>query len=188
MEDVKIIELYWDRDESAIEETSKKYGAYCFSIANSILENSSDSEECVNDVYMKVWTSIPPQRPTLFDSFLGTITRNLSLDRYRRRSAEKRGGGNVELALDELRETLKLRDESEKIVESVVLGDLLNRFLREIKPEAKAVFIRRYWMFSPTSAIARDMGIGESKVKMILSRTRKKLSKFLETEGYHYGR
>ncbi len=188
MEDSKIIELYWERDESAIEETSKKYGAYCFSIANSILENTSDSEECVNDVYMKAWTTIPPQKPTLFDAFLAAITRNLSLDRYRRRSAEKRGGGNVELALDELRETLKLRDESDKIVEAIFLGELLNRFLREIKPEAKTVFIRRYWMFSSTSAIAMDMGIGESKVKMILSRTRKKLSEFLEKEGYSYGR
>ena len=187
MEDFKIVELYLNRDETAIEETSKKYGNYCFSIANSILENRSDSEECVNDVYMKVWLSIPPANPELFDAFLGTVTRNLSLDRYRQRTAEKRGNGNVDTVLDEMRETVRCRDESESIIESVVLGQLLNEFLDSIKPEAKTVFVRRYWLFSTVESIAKDLGIGESKVKMLLSRTRKKLSKFLESEGYQYG-
>ncbi len=188
MEDFKIIELYLNRDEIAIEETSKKYGNYCFSIANSILENRSDSEECVNDVYMKVWQSIPPAKPEFFDAFIGTITRNLSLDRYRKCTAEKRGNGNVATALDEFRETIRCRDESESIVESVVLGKLLNEFLDSIKPEAKTVFVRRYWLFNKVENIAKDLCISESKVKMLLSRTRKKLSKFLEAEGYQYER
>lgn len=188
MEDSIIIELYFSRDENAITETAKKYGAFCYSIANSILDSHSDSEECVNDVYMRTWLSIPPQKPVHFDSFLARITRNLSLDRYRMRSAEKRGNGNVEIALDELKEVLSCRDESEQVIESMVLGELFNKFFSTLKPEAKSVFVRRYWRFASVESISTELRISPSKVKMILSRTRKKLSIFLETEGYIYGR
>ena len=104
MEDENIIRLYWDRDEAAIEETAKKYGKYCFAIANNILYSREDSEECVNDTYVKVWESIPPKRPSIFSAFIGKITRNISLNRYKLNNAEKRGGNEMTVVLDEVRE------------------------------------------------------------------------------------
>ena len=186
MDDLKIVEMFWNRNEDALRETEAKYGAYCHSIAYSILSNRADSEECVNDTFLRAWDSIPPHRPSMLRGFLGKLTRNLALDRYRKYSAEKRAGLRVTLVLDELKEGLAIRDSSEKVVEAIVVGDLLNRFLATLPKDTKNVFMRRYWFFSSVSEIAHDLSVSKSSVKMTLMRTRKKLREFLESEGFSY--
>lgn len=183
MEDSQIIELYWRRSEDAITETSKKYGRYCRTISFNILGNAEDSEECVNDTYMKAWSLLPPARPMVFSAFLAKITRNLSLDRYRSRSAEKRGGGQMELALDELSACIPAPDSADSMVEQQALTDALNDFLSSLKPEPRRIFLQRYWYVSSIRDIASDLGISESKVKTSLFRTRTALKEHLEREG-----
>lgn len=183
MDDQQILDLYWSRSEIAVSETAKKYGKYCHCIAYNILGNDQDSEECVNDTLLKAWRSIPPQRPDKLAIFLGKITRNLSLDRYRRRSADKRGGGQVSLALEELADCLPVRDPADGIIEQMVLTDILNRFLGSLPEMNRNIFLRRYWYFSSTTEIAAQYGFSESKVKMVLHRLRKQLGALLEKEG-----
>ena len=188
MEDSLIVDLFLERNESAITETSKKYGKRLQTLAYGILKDSFGAEECENDAYLAAWNTIPPQEPrTYLFAYLARITRNAALDRCKSQSRQKRRGALVELSR-EMEECLPSGEDVQGELDMKLLGSAISRFLYGQSQEKRNVFIRRYWMFSPTSAIARDMGIGESKVKMILSRTRKKLSKFLETEGYHYGR
>lgn len=183
MDDKQIVDLYWERSEAAISETSKKYGKYCRYIAFSILHNDQDSEECVNDTYLKVWNSIPPHRPSVLKTFLGKITRNLSLDRYDLFNAQKRNGGQMLLILDEIQECIPSLNRTENIVEENALTDILNHFLSSLPREQRKVFMRRYWYLSPIKEIAADYGLSESKVKMSLLRSRNKLKKMLEKEG-----
>ncbi len=183
MEDKKIIDLYWARSENAIVETSNKYGKYCHYIAFNILRNTEDSEECVNDTYMKAWGVMPPKRPNRLSTFLGKITRNLSLDKYKRYTAEKRGFGQIVLALDELEECLSAIDSVEQIVDGMALTEVLNQFLSNLSPEARKLFMCRYWYFNSIKEIAADYAISESKVKMSLLRSRKELKHILEKEG-----
>lgn len=183
MEDDQIIKLYWARSEDAITQTARKYGSYCYTIAYNILHSSEDSEECVNDTYMKTWSSLPPQRPRKLSAFLGKITRNLSLDRYRHYTAEKRGSGQPVLALEELSGCVPATDSTEKDLDQMELTALLNRFLASLSSESRKCFMRRYWYFSPVSEIARDYGMTESKVKMSLLRSRNKLREMMEKEG-----
>lgn len=180
MEDKRIIELYWLRSEEAISQTASKYGAYCRSIAWNILYNQEDTEECVNDTWLRTWDTIPPQRPKVLQTFLGKITRNLSLDRWRSNHAQKRDNG-VLLALEELEECVPCGNSN--MSEDLTIRDALNGFLRGLKPEHRKVFLRRYWYLSPVKEIAEDYKISESKVKMILLRTREKLKAHLESEG-----
>lgn len=183
MEDAQIIELYWRRTPDAISETDKKYGRYCRTISFQILRNDQDSEECVNDTYLKTWSLLPPARPAVFPAFLAKITRNLSLDRYRCLTAEKRGGGQMALALDELSACIPAPDSTEALVEQQVLTDALNCFLDELKPESRRIFLQRYWYLRSIREIASDLRISESKVKMVLLRTRTALKAHLEQEG-----
>ncbi len=183
MEDHQIIELYWARSEKAISETADKYGRYCYSIAYHILHSAEDSEECVNDTYLNAWNTLPDQRPGRLAAYLGTITRNLALKRWERYNAEKRGRGQVQLALDELQECLPARDQTDPVLDQLVLTEALNRFLASLSKEKRKLFMRRYWYVSPISEIAADYGLSESKVKMSLLRTRRELKRFLEKEG-----
>lgn len=187
MDDKAIVEMYWQRDEHAIGATAEKYDSYCHSIAYNILRDYGDSEECVNDTYLKAWESIPPHKPESLRTFLAKITRNLSLDRFKRYSAEKRGGGEVPLVLDELKEGLRLRDGEDQLIESMMMRELLNGFIGSLKHETRVIFLRRYWYFSSVSSIASDLGLSESKVKMVLFRTRRRLAEHLKKEGYDYG-
>ena len=132
MDDKQILDLYWERSEAAISETSKKYGKYCRYIASNILHNDEDSEECVNDTYLRAWNSIPPNRPSVLKTFLGKITRNLSLDRYELLNAKKRNGGQMSLIFDEIQECIPSLDSTENIVEEIALTDILNRFLSSL--------------------------------------------------------
>lgn len=183
MEDKQIVALYWERSETAISETAHKYGKYCRYIAFNILHNNEDSEECVNDTYLKAWNNIPPHRPSVLKTFLGKITRNLSLDKYEQLRAGKRNRGQMTLIFDEIQECLPSTNITENVVEEIVLTDILNRFLSTMSLERRKIFMRRYWYLSPIKEIASEYGISESKVKMSLLRSRNDLKNLLEKEG-----
>lgn len=183
MEDTQIVALYWQRSEDAITETDRKYGGTCRRVSWNILRNTEDSEECVNESYWKMWSLLPPARPAVFPAFLLRLVRNLSLDRYRKQTAEKRGGGQTALALDELSTCIPAPDSTETAVERQDLTDSLNRFLDALKPEPRRIFLQRYWYLSSIREIACDLGLSESKVKTTLLRTRAALRVHLEKEG-----
>ena len=184
MEDSQIIELYWQKNADAISETANKYGAYCFMIAQNILHNIEDSEECVNDTWLHAWNVIPPQRPNMFRMFLAKITRNLSLDRFHIRNAEKRGGGEMSLVLDELAECLAGETDLEAAYEGKELEQCIRQFVRALPERDGNVFVRRYFFVEPVVAIAKRYHLTENNVMVILSRIRKKLKLELIKEGY----
>ena len=183
MDDKQIVALYWERSEKAISETSKKYGKYCSYIAYNILHNREDCEECVNDTYMKAWNAMPPQRPNRLSTFLGKITRNLSLNRYEKYTAQKRGAGQIEFVLEELQECVPASDYVEQSIDDMALTEIINNFLATLPAETRKFFVRRYWYLSTIREIASDYTVSESKVKMSLMRTRNELKMVLEKEG-----
>lgn len=182
MTDREIIELYFARSEKAIDETAKKYGKYCYTVANNILKNREDSEECVSDTYFKVWQTIPPARPLRFCAYLGKITRNLALRLYEKYSAEKRGGGEIALALDELAECISANDTAEQMLTERQITEILDRFLAGLPEKTRKIFVRRYWYLSSAKEIAKDHHMSEENVRLILFRTHEKLKKILEDE------
>jgi len=181
MEDSKIVTLYWERSQRAIAETAKKYGAYCYRIAHNILQSREDAEECVNDTYLRTWDAIPPSRPQRLSAFLARITRNLSLNRYEQRHADKRGNGQIPLMLDELQECVP--DSGSPVAEDVLLKDLLDRFLGFLHPRTRSLFVLRYWYAYSLEEIAARQGISRENVAVTLFRTREKLKNFLQEEG-----
>ena len=183
MDDEQIIDLFWARSERAIGETDKKYGTFCYGLAFRILDDPQDSEECVNDTYLKTWNAIPPGRPGSLIAFLGKITRNLALNRREKNFAEKRGGGEVPAALDELAECIPDPNSLDRRMEQKALTESLNRFLGKLSGESRRIFLSRYWELCSVREIADIYGISESKVKVSLYRTRGKLKSFLEKEG-----
>ena len=182
MEDGQIIDLYWNRDQRAIQETDGKYGKLLHGIAWNLLHSREDAEECVNDTYLRAWEAIPPTRPGAFRTWLGHITRNLSLDRWKRLRAEKRGGG-AELLLGELEECLPAPAGPEGIAEERELAAALSGFLQGLTREGRAIFLRRYWYGQSVAEVAAALGCGEGKVKSSLFRSRKALREYLEKEG-----
>ena len=183
MEDSKIIELYWNRDESAIAQTKEKYEAYCFSIARNILHNQEDAEETVNDTYLATWNAIPPHHPLILSTFIGKICRNLSLNRWRSLSAEKRGGGQIAVSIDELEECIPDERNLRESLEAEIIAESINDFLAELKESERKVFVCRYWYFDSIDVIAKRFGFTESKTKMMLKRTRDRLRDYLIKEG-----
>lgn len=183
MEDDAIIQLFLERSEEAIEETKIKYGKYCHTIAYNILGSTEDSEECVSDTYLRLWNSIPPDRPTTLSAFIGKVTRNLALDRVRSRTAGRRGGGETALALDELEECISGGDEMGRIDDSREIVEALNGFLGTLSSVERGVFMRRYWSMEPVASIAQRYGMSVSKAASMLHRLRGKLKKHLEREG-----
>ena len=183
MDDRQIIALYNERSEAALSETAKKYGRYCRSIAYNILSNEEDCEECVNDTWLKAWEAIPPQCPDSLPAFLGRITRNLALNRYKHNTREKRGGGQTPLVLEELADCIPGGSNAETAAEEALLVEVLNRFLEGLPVQKRKIFLRRYWYMSSVKEIAADFGLSESNVKMTLLRTRSKLKQTLEKEG-----
>lgn len=183
MKDNQIVNLYWTRDEQAILETQRKYGHYCYAIASNILGNHEDAEECVNDTYNELWNAIPPHRPAELSTFIGKIARRLSCKKYRYNSAQKRGGGEMILALEELEECIPGDQTIESIMESKELTALMNEFLATLRADDRIIFVRRYWYIDSCKEIALKLEFSESKVKMSLKRTREKLNKVLRKEG-----
>ena len=183
MNDKSIVDLYFNRDEDAITQTDQKYGRYCYSIAYNILTNKEDAEESVSDTYMTAWRAIPPRRPSVLSTFLGKITRHISIDRWRERSAYKRGGGEVTLALEELEDCVAGLQNVEMEYERKELIRAYVKFLDALPVTERRVFLRRYWYVDSVEAIAEKFGFSQSKVKTMLYRTRAKLRKQLAEEG-----
>ena len=183
MEDSRIIDLYWSRDEQAIPETDQKYGSYCHRIAYRILSDELDSEECVSETYLHAWNTMPPRRPDVLPAFLGRITRNLALDRYDRERAQKRGGGEYSLVLDELGECIADQGQESDPTNELFIRDTLNSFLAGLSARNRKIFVRRYWYLSPISEIAEDYGLTESGVKSALARARNELKQLLAEGG-----
>ncbi len=184
MEDHKIIQLYWDRNQDAITATSKKYGNYCLSISKNILGCIEDAEECVNDTYLNAWNSMPPHRPDILSAFLGRITRNLSFNRYKYHKARKRGGGELPLVLDELAECVSGKDNVELEIEKLEMIAAINIFLSTLPPKKRSIFICRYWYTDSISEIAVRHGMKETAVSMTLARLRAKLRCYMLERGF----
>ena len=183
MEDTKIIDLYFARNETAITETDQKYGTYCRSIAWNILQNHEDSEECVSDTWLRAWNAMPPQRPRVLRQFLAKITRNLSLDRFRADHAQKRGSGEVPLALEELKECVGSGDPATD-AERKLLEELIGQFLQQLSERDRGVFLRRYFYIESRKHIAARYGMKEANVRLCLSRTRQRLREYLRKEDF----
>lgn len=184
MEDEKIIELYFARNEKAVTETDRKYGGYCFTLANSILNNREDAEEAVSDTYLKTWNAIPPQKPSMLKMFLAKITRNLSFSRWRKLSAEKRGGGAMELVLQELDTCIPAPGKVEDNLMGKELAKAIRCYLNTLSQREQDIFLRRYFFVEETETIARRYGMKPATVLRTLSRTREKLKHYLTREGY----
>ena len=181
MDDLKLIELYFQRDEQAIRETDAKYGKLCHSIAYNILKNHEDSEECVNDTYVGIWNAIPPVKPNNFTSFICKITRNLSL-KHLEFSTRKKRSPDILVSLDELAAILP-DDRYAPDVSDEETGKLISNFLRHQKEDARNVFLRKYYFFDSIEEIANRYAFTESKVKNMLFYTRNKLKDYLIKEG-----
>lgn len=183
MDDESIIELYFGRDEQALRETANKYGGLCFRVANNILGCREDAEESVNDTYLAVWNAIPPAKPDSLRAFICKVVRNRSLKRLEYNTAKKRLSGAL-VPFAELEEMLT-DGSPPPDVSAEELGKLIGIFLKTQSADARCVFVRRYWYFDKVSDIAKRYSFGESKVKTLLSRTRKRLKEFLIKEGYN---
>lgn len=183
MEDVKIVELYWQRNETAIDETRSKYGNYCNSIAYRILNNSQDADECENDTYLCAWNTMPPNKPGLLSSYLGMLCRNCALNKFRKYHAQKRGAGDVSLSLSELDECIPDNKSIDDAIEEKELAQVLSDFLRTLPEVECNLFICRYWHLASIKEISEKFGYSQSKVKTTLYRTRHKLKSVLEKEG-----
>ena len=184
MDDEAILDLYFVRDEQAVVETDRKYGGYCFTLANSILHNEQDSEETVSDTYMKVWKTIPPKRPSIFKMFLAKITRNLAFSRWRSYTADKRGGGEMELVLEELSGCIAAPGGVEDHLNAKELARAIRAFLNSLPQREQDIFLRRYFFVEESDVIAKRYGMKPATVQRTLSRTRGKLKKYLTQEGY----
>ena len=183
MDDVHIVELYWQRSDLAISETSRKYGGYCHSIAYNICGRQQDSEECVNDTWFHAWNLIPPERPDVLSVFLGRITRNIAINCIKSKNRKKRGSGEALLVLDELQECVPGGTEPESAFEEKELAKAIGRFTAMLPETERKVFVLRYWHLATVAEIAERLDFSQSKVKSMLFRTRKKLSSFLKEEG-----
>ncbi len=183
MDDKNILELFWERSEKAVTEVSAKYGRYCSGIAMQILHSPPDAEECVNDTWLHAWNSIPPSRPNILQAYLGKICRNLSLDRWKKLTAQKRGGSQVELMLEELGDCIPSSDSVQQEVEGKALAQIISAFLKEQPESSRYLFVRRYWYGDSIADMAKKNRVTESYVKTTLFRMRQKLKERLEKEG-----
>ncbi len=184
MEDEAIIKLYFARDERAVQETDKKYGGYCFSLANGILHNDQDAEETVSDTYLKAWQAIPPKKPQVLKLFLAKITRNLAFTRWRRYTADKRGGGEMALVLEELEGCIAASGAVDDKLNARELVLTIRSFLNTLPPREQDIFLRRYFFVEESEVIAKRYGMKKATVQRTLSRTREKLKTYLTKEGY----
>lgn len=183
MNDNKIIELFFARDPQAVQAAKDTYGGYCAYIAGNLLQNQMDQEECLNDTWLRAWNAIPPARPEKLGPFLGKITRNLALNRIRREQTQKRGGGMVQVAVDELAECIPSGGDAFEALEEKQLAQVLNCFLKGLPQEKRVAFVLRYYYGTSITNIAGQLRCSESRVKSMLHRTRKQLRAVLEQEG-----
>lgn len=184
MQDAEIVELYWNRDETAITETQNKYERYLTKIAYNVLADFEDSKESVNDTYLAAWNSIPPHRPNVLSVYLGKLTRRISIDIFRKRNREKRKASEYAISIEELGECLSDASGPEEILDSQLLADAINKFLRSISEEARNAFIGRYYFLDPLKTVAGYCGMSEAKAKSLLFHTRCGLKEYLKKEGF----
>lgn len=184
MDDHSIIQLYWDRNDQAIQATSQQYGHYCKSIARNILNNEEDAEECVNDTYLSAWNAMPHHWPQHLAAFLGRITRNLSFNKYKHNHAEKRGGGEIALVLNELTDCVSDADDVEGAIDRQELVRAINAFVKSLPAHKRNLFVRRYWYADPLSEIAKDYEKSPGTLSKTLERTRKQLKAYLTERGF----
>ena len=180
MKDSNIIDLFCARDEAAIRESEKSYGAYCGKVADNILHSARDAEECVNDTWLRAWNAIPPERPNRLGLFFARITRNLALDKWRRSQSQRAGGGQTAACLDELSEII---GEEAAFPERLALKELIERFLEDLPSRQREMFMLRYWYIQPVAEIAKRCQVSEGAVKMTLQRVRDKMRAYLTEEG-----
>lgn len=181
MEDKALLALYLRRDEAAVRASQQQYGALCFALAERILKNAEDAEECVADTWLRAWNAIPPDRPRSFAAYFAKITRNLAFDRWRAQHAQTRGGETAAV-LDELSECIPARDDVETLLAQKLLRESIDRFLHTLPERDCSLFLLRYFYAMPLREIAARYSLRESAVKTSLFRTRKRLKRFLETE------
>ena len=184
VEDKRIIDLFWERNEDAVALAQAAYGSYCLSIARRVLRSDEDAEECVNDTLLAAWKQIPPERPDSLANFLGRIVRNIAIDRLRKETAKKRGGSEADIALEELEETLTAAGTPESVLEQKELAAAVSGILRGFPAAERNIFIRRYWFLDTVPEIASRYGISAGKAAMILSRGRKKLAAALKKKEW----
>ncbi|MBQ9744266.1 MAG: sigma-70 family RNA polymerase sigma factor [Clostridia bacterium] len=184
--DEQIIDMYWKRDENAILETDKKYGNYLFKIANNIVNNRLDCEECVNDTYLGTWNRIPPERPNIFRVFLAKIVRNIAVSRFRKNSAQKRIPSEFQVSLDELGECISTNSSAEDEYLTARVVEILNTYLKSLPRRKELIFICRYYYADKISNIARMLGVSENTVYRDLGEIRMGLKEQLRREGYGF--
>jgi len=184
MEDREIVALYFRRDETAIGETEIKYGRYLYKTAYNILGSMGDSKESVNDTLLAAWDSIPPNKPEVLSTYLGKLTRRISINMVRKRTRQKRGGSQYNLSFSELEECIPSVGGPEREMDDKLLADAINAFLRALAPEAREVFVGRYYFMDPIRKVAGNHGMSQSKAKSMLHRTRLGLREHLEKEGF----
>ena len=183
MEDAAIVDLYWQRSDQAISETDHKYGRYCHAIAYNFVKNKEDAEECVNDTWFRAWNSMPDKRPSVLSTFLGAITRHLAISVYRGKTSQKRGSGEMPLALDELSECVPTGADLEQEYEIKEFEEAVGMFVESLPEAEQKVFVARYWYLAPVSEIAEKMHFTQGKTKSMLFRIRNKLREYLREEG-----
>lgn len=184
MDDKDIVKLFFGRNEQALSEASRKYKHYCTSIAENILGNHEDAEECFNDALMKTWESVPPRDPEYLSAYLAKITRNIALDKYKASRTEKRGGGKVEVVFDEISEYLEGEDNVELTAEKNILLAEIDAFLEKLPEQKRRMFVLRYSFCESVSEIAGRFGVSENYVSVNINRVGKKLAAHLRKRGY----
>lgn len=184
MKDTDIVAMYWDRNEEAIAQTQRKYGAYLSKVAYNILFDFEDSKECVNDTYLAAWNSIPTNRPSILSTYLGKIVRQISIDVFRKRNTLKRYASEYAISLDELGDSFSDGMNPELALDAKLLDEAINRFVRELPDDARNTFIGRYYFFDSLKDVAAYCGMSESKAKSLLYRTRQSLKAYLVKEGF----
>ena len=184
MKDAEIVDLYWDRNEAAIQQTQQKYGAYLSKIAYNILSNLEDSRECVNDTYLNAWNSMPTHRPSVLSTYLGKIARQLSIDLFRKKNSAKRYASEYAISLDELGDSFSDGSTPEQAYDAKLLDEAINRFLRTLPDDVRNTFIGRYYFFDSLKDVAAYCGMSEAKAKSMLYRTRQSLKAYLVKEGF----
>lgn len=184
MEDEKILELYFARSETAISESISKYGNYCGYICENILRSKEDAQECVNDVFLNAWRSIPPHCPQNLKTYLGKIARNLAIKKLEKKQAQKRGGGQIDLILSELEDCVAASSSVEDSIDNAAFVECINSFLLSLPAQKRIIFVRRYWYAGSISDIAEQYNMSKGKVKSLLSRLRGQLKKHLENGGF----
>lgn len=184
MDDEKIVALYWDRNENAIEETDFKYKKYLYTIAYNIVYDSLDCEECLNDTYLGAWNAIPPARPNVLKAFLTTITRRTAIKRYHRNLRKKAIPSEMTVSLSELEDFISGNEDVEEAFDAKRLGKVISDFVRSLPERRQFIFMSRYYMADPIDAIAKDLGLSRSMVNKELAAIRNTLKEKLESEGY----